>query len=87
MVAVSYSAHSAHSESEILSLMPPPMARDVVMLVNKERFRVLTAVKSAVGAPLFKVLDSEVLVDIVRSMEPNVVRQRPSAFLPFLISL
>ena len=86
-MAVSYSAHKAVSELEILSLMPPPMARQVVMLVNKERFRVLTDVKSAVGAPLFKALDSEVLVDIVRCMEAVQVRQRPPAFLPFLISL
>ena len=54
-MARSYSAHKAVSESEILSLMPPNMEREVVMFVNKERFRVLTAVKSAVGAPLFKV--------------------------------
>ena len=40
-------------------------------MVKKECFRVVKSVKSAVGVPLFKALGHEVLVDMIRLLEPD----------------
>ena len=74
-----FTTHKVVDEEEILDMMPPAMARDVVLTVNKEQHNMLNKTKSAVGKPLFFSLDHEVLVDLIRALEP--INERAGAAL------